>query len=87
MLVRGVWQRYALLAELVANAACLAIATALLTGGDLVILNDSFSPEFENNVQRTVQFSILVICGFTVWDMWLALRTFRGAMSGLRARH
>jgi hypothetical protein len=87
VLVRGVWQRYALLAELVANAACLAIATALLTGGDLVILNDSFSPEFEYRVQRTVQISILVICGFIVWDMWLALRTFRGAMSGLRARH
>jgi hypothetical protein len=87
VLVRGVWQRHALLAELVGNVACLGVAAVLLTSGDLVMLNDSFSPEFENNVQRSVQLSILVICGFVVWDMWLALRTFRGAMSGLRTRH
>ncbi|XOV85622.1 MAG: hypothetical protein ACFHXK_11005 [bacterium] len=86
VLVRGVWQRFVLLAEVVGHIALLAIAGVLLSSGDLLVLNDQFPDGFARNAQRVVKVALLVVCAVTLWDIWLAFRTFRGAASRLRPR-
>lgn len=86
VLVRGVWQRFVLLTEVVGNTALLAIAVVLLGSGDLVLFNDQFPGGFASNAQLVVKVTLLVVCAATVWDIWLAFKTFRGAASRLRAR-
>ncbi|MCR9262135.1 MAG: hypothetical protein NXH95_20660 [Pseudomonadaceae bacterium] len=86
VLVRGVWLRPVLIAEVVGNTALLAIAAVLLTSGDLLVLNDGFPNGFTSNAQLVVKVALLVVCAATIWDIWLAFKTFRGAASRLRAR-
>ncbi|MEE4280843.1 MAG: hypothetical protein V2I41_02800 [Pseudomonadales bacterium] len=86
VLVRGIWQRYVLLAEVVGNTALLAIVGVLLSSGDLVLLNDQFPNGFASNAQLVVKVALSVVCAAILWDIWLAFKAFRGAAARLRAR-
>lgn len=79
-LLRGLWRRPGLLIETSINVALLAILFVLLSSGRLVDVDLPHDGAVEA-VQWTVKVVLLVIAGFTAWDIWLAMRQLRGMRS------
>ncbi|MEM7080512.1 MAG: hypothetical protein AAF513_17980 [Pseudomonadota bacterium] len=80
-LLRGVWQRQTLVLELAVNAAFLGVCAAILLSGTLLLFADSVSTWVAQSVNRTLRIVILVLMGFTIWDMWIALKNLRGQLN------
>ncbi len=78
VLVRGVWQRATLLTEVVTNVALLGMVFALLVNGPLLVIEVMPAEHLQQVVQNTVRMILLVLGGFVLWDVWLAVRGFRG---------
>jgi len=78
VLMRGVWQRPALLTEVVVNVALLGIAFALLVNGPLLEIEAMPAETLYGVAQNSARAALLVISGFAIWDVWVAVRGFRG---------
>jgi hypothetical protein len=83
VLIRGIWQTKALLFEVVTNVALLGILAGLISSGDLLTFADGFSAEARLHIERVLRVALFVVAGFCAWDIWLALRTFRGTLGRL----
>jgi hypothetical protein len=77
VLVRGVWRRELLVAEIAGNAALLGLIVVLVTATALVEIG-GIEAELDYWIQQTVKVSLLVVAGITLWDMWLSFKVFRG---------
>lgn len=75
VLLRGLWDRVTLISEITFNLSLLAIAAGLLTGGPLVAISDPALTVA--HVQNTARVTLLIVCGFIAWDVFLAARLLR----------
>ena len=83
VLTRGVWQRSVLIAEMVIYAAFLGLGFVLLTADALVIAGGELLERITVlNLDRTARIIIIVIMGFTIWDLWLDIKMMRGRQYG-----
>lgn len=92
VLIKGVWQRVTQMTEVVINVALLGVGTVLLFADVLVVLGveDGLSTAasgVNENLQRVVRTIVLVIIGFTIWDIWLGLRVLWGNPAATLATH
>ena len=79
VLVAGVWRRQALVAEVALFVAVIAVGIVLLFAGDLIVVEGDFlNEQGVANVQRVVKVTIMVIAGFTAWDIWVAAKMLLG---------
>ncbi len=78
VLVIGLWRFRALVAEIVLNAAVAALGVTLAFESDLIQLGDAVTEVVSGHIDNVVRMVILVIVGFTLWDVWLAFKTLRG---------
>ena len=91
VLVKGVWGRFELIAEIFINTALLALGLVLLGSGDLFEVtlpteatSDEVEAGFANGlrildyVQNIIRTVVLVIMGFILWDIWQAFKILRG---------
>ena len=80
VLIRGVWVGRALLIEIIGNTALLGIGAALLSEPNLIEASAAWSSIFAENAERIVKVAIIVIGATCIWDIWLAVKNFRGNM-------
>ncbi len=77
VLLRGLWTRPALFAEIAFCVAALVLVGLLLRQTALVTVSEEFLAEFSGNLQLTVRIAVLVIGGFIAWDLVAAVRRLR----------
>ena len=74
VLIRGVWQRGTLVAEIVLGIPLLAAAAMLITSGNLVSAAGDVGGDFLAALDRTARIAVGVIAAFVLWDAVLAAR-------------
>ena len=87
-LVTGVWHRWTLLTEVFLSAAFLGLGVVLLTGGPLLLAEGLIAEDQLVNSEpadNVVRGALLVVLGFTVWDLWAAFKNLRGRVYGKTA--
>ena len=84
VLARGVWQRSTLITEVLVNVALLGMAFGLLISGPLLHIETMPAESLHGIAQNAVRITLLVLSGFAIWDVWLALRGFRGIQVTVR---
>lgn len=77
VLVRGVWRRGLLIAEIAGNTALLGLIVTLVTASVLIDVG-GVEVWLDERIQQTAKISMLVVAGITLWDMWLSFKVFRG---------
>ncbi|MEM7100416.1 MAG: hypothetical protein AAF541_19265 [Pseudomonadota bacterium] len=81
VLFRGVWQHSELVSEIVLNVALLAVGGVLLGAQELAILPKDELVAVSDHLQTVLRTVLVVIIGFTAWDIWLAFKTLRSKLS------
>ena len=79
VLIRGIWSRGTLLAEMASNIALIGIAIGLLSQGILIEFSAIDEAGLGENTQTVVKTSIGVVAAVCIWDLWLAWSNFRGS--------
>jgi hypothetical protein len=78
VLVRGLWQRWTLNAEVLLGAAALALAAWVLVPREaLIVVSGPLDGFVAQHLQRTVWWTVAVIAGFVAWDLYTAVRLIR----------
>lgn len=91
VLMRGVWQRPTLWAEIATGLGVIVAAIAICIAGDLVVVRElpadsalQVLGRAELFIERTLKIALLVVAGFTAWDVWKAWRLLLPPTPGLR---
>lgn len=77
VLIKGVWNRWTLVAEITTCAVVLYIAGALLASGNLLHLVGAGDATLSEHLQNSARGALLVISAITAWDLWLAIKLYR----------
>ncbi len=78
VLIRGLWHRHTLIAEIVLAFAMIGAVIFLLVSDTLINVTGNVEPELVKLLQGTASIVLLFIAGFALWDVVVALRRLRG---------